>query len=170
MYVKVKDPNLLHTIETVPCVQSKANWALKWCNFVNASFPELMIAFAAIKGIFFSCSYCAIFWLKKCGFKPGLSFSNELISHDEGLHCNFSHAWSTSNWSIIFLRHALLALLSVQSRSKWILVSMPSPSNSLGWIQWWYVQLCQVCRLVFILVCGKLLYLTVPFFISKCCT
>ena len=82
--------HLLNAIETVPCVQKKANWALKWCDANNASFAERMIAFAAVEGIFFSGSFCAIFWLKKRGLMPGLSFSNELISRDEGLHCDFA--------------------------------------------------------------------------------
>lgn len=81
---------LLHAIETVTCVQKKANWALKWCNRNNASFAERCIAFAAVEGIFFSGSFCAIFWLKKRGLMPGLCFSNELISRDEGLHCDFA--------------------------------------------------------------------------------
>jgi len=76
-------------IETIPCVQRKAQWALKWCDATSASFAERMIAFAAVEGIFFSGSFCAIFWLKKCGLMPGLYFSNELISRDEGLHCDF---------------------------------------------------------------------------------
>ncbi len=80
----IKDPaeklHLLHAINTVPCIQQKANWALKWCDPTNASFAERIIAFAAIEGIFFSGSFCAIFWLKKQGLMPGLSFSNELIS------------------------------------------------------------------------------------------
>lgn len=87
--LKEKD-RLLHAIETVPCVQKKANWALKWCNRNNASFAERCIAFAAVEGIFFSGSFCAIFWLKKRGLMPGLCFSNELISRDEGLHCDFA--------------------------------------------------------------------------------
>lgn len=82
--------HLLNAIETVPCVQKKANWALKWCDVHHASFAERMIAFAAVEGIFFSGSFCAIFWLKKRGLMPGLSFSNELISRDEGLHCDFA--------------------------------------------------------------------------------
>jgi ribonucleoside-diphosphate reductase subunit M2 len=82
--------HLLNAIETVPCVQKKANWALKWCDQRNASFAERMIAFAAVEGIFFSGSFCAIFWLKKRGLMPGLCFSNELISRDEGLHCDFA--------------------------------------------------------------------------------
>ena len=82
--------HLLNAIETVPCVQKKANWALRWCDAGNASFAERCIAFAAVEGIFFSGSFCAIFWLKKRGLMPGLCFSNELISRDEGLHCHFA--------------------------------------------------------------------------------
>jgi len=82
--------HLLHAIDTVPCVQKKANWALQWCDSNNASFAERMIAFAAVEGIFFSGSFCAIFWLKKRGLMPGLCFSNELISRDEGMHCDFA--------------------------------------------------------------------------------
>ena len=81
---------LLHAIDTVPCVRKKANWALQWCNSDYASFAERCIAFCAVEGIFFSGSFCAIFWLKKRGLMPGLSFSNELISRDEGLHCDFA--------------------------------------------------------------------------------
>ena len=90
----IKDPtkklHLLRAIDTVPCIQHKANWALRWCDPTTASFAERMIAFAAVEGIFFSGSFCAIFWLKKRGLMPGLCFSNELISRDEGLHCNFA--------------------------------------------------------------------------------
>ena len=88
----IKDPierdKLLHAIDTVPCVGKKAIWALKWIS--NGSFAERLIAFAAVEGIFFSGSFCSIFWLKKRGLMPGLSFSNELISRDEGLHCDFA--------------------------------------------------------------------------------
>ena len=91
-YIKdnLEKDRLLHAIETVSCVQKKANWALKWCNRNNASFAERCIAFAAVEGIFFCGSFCAIFWLKKRGLMPGLCFSNELISRDEGLHCDFA--------------------------------------------------------------------------------
>lgn len=81
---------LLNAIETVPCVQKKANWALKWCNREKASFAERIVAFAAVEGIFFSGSFCSIFWLKKRSLMPGLAFSNELISRDEGMHCDFA--------------------------------------------------------------------------------
>jgi ribonucleoside-diphosphate reductase subunit M2 len=82
--------HLLCAIETIPCVRRKANWALRWCDANHASFVERMIAFAAVEGIFFSGSFCAICWLKKRGLMPGLCFSNELISRDEGMHCDFA--------------------------------------------------------------------------------
>ena len=82
--------HLLNAIQTVPCVQKKAQWALQWCDPRHASFAERCIAFAAVEGIFFSGSFCSIFWLKKRGLMPGLCFSNELISRDEGLHCDFA--------------------------------------------------------------------------------
>lgn len=88
----VKDPRekdrLFHAIETMDCVKKKADWALRWIN--QGSFQERLIAFAAVEGIFFSGSFCSIFWLKKRGLMPGLAFSNELISRDEGLHCDFA--------------------------------------------------------------------------------
>jgi ribonucleoside-diphosphate reductase beta chain len=79
---------LFNAIDTVPSVKKKADWALKWIE--SESFAERLIAFAAIEGIFFSGSFCSIFWLKKRGLMPGLTFSNELISRDEGLHCVFA--------------------------------------------------------------------------------
>ena len=88
----IKDPlekdRLLHAIDTVDCVKKKAEWALRWIG--KGGFAERLIAFAAVEGIFFSGSFCSIFWLKKRGLMPGLSFSNELISRDEGLHCDFA--------------------------------------------------------------------------------
>jgi ribonucleotide reductase beta subunit family protein with ferritin-like domain len=80
---------LFNAIDNIPVVQTKANWALNWINNTN-SFAERVIAFAAVEGIFFSGSFCAIFWLKKRSLMPGLTFSNELISRDEGLHCDFA--------------------------------------------------------------------------------
>src|SRR6185436_753229 len=89
-YIKdaVEKDKLLHAIDTVPCVKKKADWALRWID--KGSFAERLVAFAAVEGIFFSGSFCSIFWLKKRGLMPGLSFSNELISRDEGLHCDFA--------------------------------------------------------------------------------
>jgi len=89
-YIKdEKEKNhLFNAIDTVPSVKKKADWALKWIE--SESFAERLIAFAAVEGIFFSGSFCSIFWLKKRGLMPGLAFSNELISRDEGLHCEFA--------------------------------------------------------------------------------
>ncbi len=88
----IKDPKekdmLFNAIEHLDCVKKKADWALRWIE--NGSFAERLIAFAAVEGIFFSGSFCSIFWLKKRGLMPGLSFSNELISRDEGMHCDFA--------------------------------------------------------------------------------
>ena len=88
----IKDPvekdRLFHAIETIPAVKRKAEWALRWIE--NGSFAERLVAFAAVVGIFFSGSFCSLFWLKKRGLMPGLTFSNELISRDEGLHCEFA--------------------------------------------------------------------------------
>jgi len=79
---------LFNAIDNIPCVGKKADWALRWIQSEN--FTERLIAFAAVEGIFFSGSFCAIFWLKKRGLMPGLSFSNQLISRDEALHCEFA--------------------------------------------------------------------------------
>lgn len=79
---------LFNAIDTLDCVKKKADWALNWIE--NGSYAERLIAFAAVEGIFFSGSFCSIFWLKKRGLMPGLSFSNELISRDEGMHCDFA--------------------------------------------------------------------------------
>ncbi|TXF89063.1 ribonucleoside-diphosphate reductase [Neolewinella aurantiaca] len=88
----ISDPKekdyLFNAIETMPCVTKKAEWALRWID--NGTFAERIIAFAAVEGIFFSGSFCSIFWLKKRGLMPGLTFSNELISRDEGMHCDFA--------------------------------------------------------------------------------
>jgi len=80
--------HLFNAIDTLDCVRKKADWALRWIE--KGSFAERLVAFAAVEGIFFSGSFCSIFWLKKRGLMPGLSFSNELISRDEGLHCDFA--------------------------------------------------------------------------------
>ncbi|HAO15509.1 MAG TPA: ribonucleoside-diphosphate reductase [Tenacibaculum sp.] len=89
-YIKdEKEKNdLFRAIEVFPAIKKKADWALKWIE--SDSFAERLIAFAAVEGIFFSGSFCSIFWLKKRGLLPGLTFSNELISRDEGMHCDFA--------------------------------------------------------------------------------
>ncbi|KAL7418947.1 Ribonucleotide-diphosphate reductase (RNR), small subunit [Cryptotrichosporon argae] len=81
---------LFEAIDTIPCIQKKASWALKWITDTRSTFAERLIAFAAVEGIFFSGSFASIFWLKKRGLMPGLTFSNELISRDEGLHTDFA--------------------------------------------------------------------------------
>lgn len=80
--------HLFNAIDTLDCVKKKANWALNWID--KGNYAERLVAFAAVEGIFFSGSFCSIFWLKKRGLMPGLTFSNELISRDEGLHCDFA--------------------------------------------------------------------------------
>ena len=84
---KEKD-GLFNALDTMDCVKKKADWALRWID--EGNFAERLVAFAAVEGIFFSGSFCSIFWLKKRGLMPGLTFSNELISRDEGLHCDFA--------------------------------------------------------------------------------
>lgn len=79
---------LLNAIDHMACVKKKADWALRWID--KGSFAERLVSFAAVEGIFFSGSFCSIFWLKKRGLMPGLTFSNELISRDEGMHCDFA--------------------------------------------------------------------------------
>lgn len=90
----IKDPkeksNIFKAATTVPCVRRKAEWAMRWISDTERSFAERLIAFACVEGIFFSGSFCAIYWLKKRGLMPGLTFSNELISRDEGLHRDFA--------------------------------------------------------------------------------
>ncbi|KAF8665694.1 hypothetical protein AX16_000147 [Volvariella volvacea WC 439] len=90
----IKDPAqreyLFDAVETIPCIKRKADWALRWISDKDSTFAERLVAFAAVEGIFFSGSFAAIFWLKKRGLMPGLTFSNELISRDEGMHTDFA--------------------------------------------------------------------------------
>jgi ribonucleoside-diphosphate reductase beta chain len=81
---------ILKAIQTIPCVQKKADWALQWISNENASFATRLLAFAAVEGIFFSGAFCAIFWLKQRGLMPGLTVSNEFIARDEGIHTDFA--------------------------------------------------------------------------------
>lgn len=88
---KAERERLFHAYRTVPCVAAKSEWAQKWIKS-KANFATRLVAFACVEGIFFSGSFCAVYWLKKRGLMPGLTFSNELISRDEGLHCDFACA------------------------------------------------------------------------------
>ena len=91
-YVKddVEKDSLFNAIETFPCIKKKADWALKWIGDEEADFATRLVAFACVEGIFFSGAFCSIFWMKKRGLMQGLTFSNELISRDEALHCEFA--------------------------------------------------------------------------------
>jgi ribonucleotide reductase beta subunit family protein with ferritin-like domain len=91
-YIKDEDEKMkiFNSIENIPCIAKKANWAHKWINNQNVNFATRLLAFSIVEGVFFSGSFCAIYWLKKRGLMPGLTFSNELISRDEGLHCEFA--------------------------------------------------------------------------------
>jgi ribonucleoside-diphosphate reductase beta chain len=90
-YIKnpIEKDKMFNALQTLPCVKKKADWAIKWIE-ESPTFAHRLVAFAAVEGIFFSGSFCSIFWLKKRGLMPGLCFSNELISRDEGLHCDFA--------------------------------------------------------------------------------
>jgi ribonucleotide reductase beta subunit family protein with ferritin-like domain len=87
---KKKQNEIYNAIETMPAIGAKAKWAEMWCNSKHASFAKHLIAFAVVEGIFFSGSFCAIFWFKQCCVLPGLYFANKLISCDEALHCDFA--------------------------------------------------------------------------------
>ena len=91
-YIKDKEEKhkLFNAIENFPCIKKKSDWAQKWINDNRSSFATRLVAFACIEGIFFSGAFCSIYWLKKRGLMPGLTFSNELISRDEALHCEFA--------------------------------------------------------------------------------
>tara|TARA_B100000085_G_scaffold221686_1_gene206623 strand:- start:165 stop:1142 length:978 start_codon:yes stop_codon:yes gene_type:complete len=91
-YIKDQDEKmkLFRAIQNYPCIKKKAEWAIKWIQDKRSTFASRLVAFAAVEGIFFSGSFCAIFWLKKRGLMPGLTFSNELISRDEGMHTDFA--------------------------------------------------------------------------------
>ena len=116
---------LLNAIDTVPAVQQKAKWALKWIND-EQPFAERLVAFAAVEGIFFSGSFCSIFWLKKRGLMPGLSFSNELISRDEGLHCDFAcHLFSKLLYPSSFERVKEILCDAVAIEKTFVTESLP---------------------------------------------
>ena len=91
-YIKKEDEKtkLFKAVENFPCVEKKTKWAIKWINDKRSSFATRLLAFACVEGIFFSGSFCSIYWLKKRGLMPGLTFSNELISRDEGMHTDFA--------------------------------------------------------------------------------
>ena len=117
--------NLFNAIDTVPAVKRKADWAMKWID--NGSFTETIIAFAAVEGIFFSGSFCSIFWLKKRGLMPGLCFANELISRDEGLHCDFACLLYTQHIENKLPEETVKAIISeaVEIEKEFVTSSLP---------------------------------------------
>ena len=117
--------HLFNAIDTVPAVKRKADWAMKWID--NGTFTENMIAFAAVEGIFFSGSFCSIFWLKKRGLMPGLCFANELISRDEGLHCDFACLLYTQHIENKLPEETVKAIISeaVEIEKEFVTSSLP---------------------------------------------
>ncbi len=119
-YVKdrYEQQTLFRAVENFSAIKNKADWALNWTDSKNASFAERLIAFVAVEGIFFSGSFCSIFWLKKRGLMPGLTFSNELISRDEALHCEFAiHLYNNhieSKISCDRIKQILLSALDIE--------------------------------------------------------
>jgi ribonucleoside-diphosphate reductase beta chain len=130
----ISDPKevdmLLNAIEHIDSVKLKADWALKWISSEN--FAERLVAFAAVEGIFFSGSFCSIFWLKKRGLMPGLSFSNEVISRDEGLHTDFACLLYRDHIENKLSRERVLEILSSALEIEKIFISESLPVRLIG--------------------------------------
>jgi len=163
----IKDPvekdRLLHAVETVPCVGKKADWALTWIQ--NGTFAERLIAFAAVEGIFFSGSFCSIFWLKKRGLMPGLSFSNELISRDEGLHCDFACMLYADHVQNKLPKEQVLKIIADAVEIEKEFVSDAIPVRLIGMnadLMCQYIEFC-ADRLLLALGCDKFYNATNPF-------
>jgi ribonucleoside-diphosphate reductase subunit M2 len=164
----VKDPKesefLLNAIETIPCIKEKADWALRWMCNEDKLFAERLVAFAAVEGIFFSGSFASIFWLKKRGLMPGLTFSNELICRDEGLHTDFacllfSHLNNTPDEKIIIK----IITEAVEIEERYFTDALPV--HLLGMnrdLMCQYVEFC-ADRLLLSLGCSKVYNVTNPF-------
>lgn len=163
----VKDParkdELFNAIDNIPCVQDKAQWALHWINN-NDSFGERLVAFAAVEGIFFSGSFCSIFWFKKRGLLPGLCKSNEFISRDEGLHCDFACLlFSMLNNKPSEARVQEIIRDAVKCEEKFVRDSLPVAligMNAEEMIQ--YIH-CVADRLLVALGCNKIYNASNPF-------
>lgn len=139
---KEKD-KLFHAIETMDCVKKKAEWALRWID--KGTFQERLIAFAAVEGIFFSGSFCSIFWLKKRGLMPGLTFSNELISRDEGLHCDFACHIYTEHVVNKLPKQSIIDIIKDAVEIEKEFVTDALPVNLIGMNS---VQMCQYIEFV----------------------
>jgi len=163
----VKDPvekdRLFHAIETVPAVKKKAEWALRWIE--NGNFAERLVAFAAVEGIFFSGSFCSIFWLKKRGLMPGLTFSNELISRDEGLHCDFACLLYTQHLVAQLPAETVQQIIADAVRIEKEFVSDSLPVRLIGMnadLMCQYIEFV-ADRLLLALGCNKIFNATNPF-------
>ncbi len=163
----IKDPvekdKLFHAVDTVPCVGKKAEWALRWIS--NGSFAERLIAFAAVEGIFFSGSFCSIFWLKKRGLMPGLSFSNELISRDEGLHCDFACLLYTNHVKNKLPKEQVTKIITDAVMIEKEFVSDAIPVRLIGMnadLMCQYIEFC-ADRLLLALGCDKFYNASNPF-------
>ncbi|GMM30438.1 ribonucleotide-diphosphate reductase subunit [Martiniozyma asiatica (nom. inval.)] len=164
----VKDPKeadfLFNAIDNIPCIKEKADWALRWINDDGALFAERLVAFAAVEGIFFSGSFASIFWLKKRGLMPGLTFSNELICRDEGLHTDFacllfSHLNNTPDEAIV--KKIITEAVDIEKRY----FTDALPANLLGMnkdLMCQYVEFV-ADRLLVSLGCKKIYDVTNPF-------
>ena len=127
-YIKdnVEKDRLFNAIDTIPSVGKKADWAIKWINDEDSSFAKRVVAFAVVEGIFFSGSFCSIFWLKKRGLMPGLTSSNELISRDEGMHTDFAVAiYSLLENKLDFTTIKEIIMEAVEIEKEFIIDSIP---------------------------------------------
>ena len=154
---------LFHAVDTMNCVKKKAEWAMRWIE--KGTFQECLIAFAAVEGIFFSGSFCSIFWLKKRGLMPGLSFSNELISRDEGLHCDFAcllhNCHIVHKLSASAIREIITSAVIIEKE----FVSEALPVSLIGMnakLMCQYIE-CIADRLLVELRCPKVYHATNPF-------
>lgn len=164
-YVKEpKEKNMLfNAIDTMDCVKKKADWALRWID--EGSYAERLIAFAAVEGIFFSGSFCSIFWLKKRGLMPGLTFSNELISRDEGLHCDFACLLYNSHLKNKLPQQTITDIIADAVRIEQEFVTDSLPVNLIGMnadLMRQYIEFV-ADRLLSELGCPKLYNATNPF-------
>jgi len=164
-YVKdnAEKDKLFNAIDTMPFVKKKADWALRWID--EGSYAERLIAFAAVEGIFFSGSFCSIFWLKKRGLMPGLSFSNELISRDEGLHCDFACLLYNNHLVNKLAPEAITAMIkdAVEIEEEFVTEALPVKLIGMN-----AKMMCQYIefvadRLLMELNCDKLYNVTNPF-------
>ncbi|HLP34401.1 MAG TPA: ribonucleotide-diphosphate reductase subunit beta [Amoebophilaceae bacterium] len=163
----IKNPEerhrLFNAIETIDWVKKKADWALRWIS--EGSFVERLIAFAAVEGIFFSGSFCALFWLKKRGLMPGLTFSNELISRDEGLHCDFACLLYNNHIKHKMPAEAVTRIIADAVAIESEFVSDALPVNLIGMNAKLMTQYIQFVadRLLLELGCKKIYHVTNPF-------